>query len=146
MGKAGKCPQFFQNRGHLTAQLGISDPSQRTYQRHGTDQKRQIVEESLRPGASVARVAWSHGVNANQVFNWRKQFWAEILGAVANATANLVPVSVAESKPTTTQSKPAMETDTPAGRLRIESPRGSLVIEGQPDFLALRLALESLFE
>lgn len=128
------------------AHLGTSDPNQRTYQRHSTDQKRRIVEESLRPGASVARVARNHGVNANQVFNWRKQFREELLGAVTNATANLVPVTVTESKPTVAQRKPATETDMSTGRLRIESPRGSLVIEGQPDFLALRLVLESLFE
>lgn len=128
-------------------QPGISDPSQRTYQRHSTDQKRRIVEESLRPGASVARVARTHGINANQVFNWRKQFRDELLGAVTNAEANLVPVMVtADSKSKATSSKPATETDASAGRLRIESPRGVLVIEGQPNFLALRLALESLFE
>jgi len=35
--------------------------------------KRQIVEETLEPGASVRRVARAHGVNANQVFAWRRQ-------------------------------------------------------------------------
>lgn len=128
------------------AQPVISDPNQRTYQRHSNDQKRRIVEESLRPGASVARVARAHGVNANQVFNWRKQFREELPAAMTNATANLVPVTVTESKSTAAPSKSATETDASAGRLRIESPRGSLVIEGQPDFLALRLVLESLFE
>jgi len=36
-------------------------------------QKRRIVEEAYRPGASVADVARSHGLNANQVFNWRRR-------------------------------------------------------------------------
>jgi transposase len=31
-------------------------------------ERRRIVEETLEPGASVAR---AHGVNANQVFKWR---------------------------------------------------------------------------
>jgi len=128
------------------AQPVISNPNQRTYQRHSTDQKRRIVEESLRPGASVARVARVHGVNANQVFNWRKQFRDEILGAVANAGTDLVPVTVADNGPPTTQSKSETAPETSAGRLRIESPRGSLVIEGSPDFLALRLVLEVMFE
>jgi transposase len=35
--------------------------------------KRRIVEESLVPGASVARIARAHGVNANQVFAWRQK-------------------------------------------------------------------------
>ena len=128
------------------AQPVISNPNLRTYQRHSTDQKRRIVEESLRPGASVARVARVHGVNANQVFNWRKQFRDEILGAVANAGTDLVPVTVADNGPPTTQSKSETAPETSAGRLRIESPRGSLVIEGSPDFLALRLVLEVMFE
>jgi transposase-like protein len=40
------------------------------------EEKRQIVEEALLPGASVARVAQRHGVNANLVFNWRKLYLA----------------------------------------------------------------------
>jgi transposase len=36
-------------------------------------EKRRIIEEAFRPGASVADVARSHGLNANQVFNWRRR-------------------------------------------------------------------------
>ena len=43
--------------------------------------KRQIVEETLAPGASVARVARAHGVNANQVFGWRRQYHQGLLEA-----------------------------------------------------------------
>jgi transposase len=35
-------------------------------------EKLRIVEEAFRPGASVADVARHHGLNANQVFNWRR--------------------------------------------------------------------------
>ncbi len=31
-----------------------------------------IVEQTLKPGASVARVAMAHGVDANRVFSWRR--------------------------------------------------------------------------
>jgi Transposase len=40
-------------------------------QRWSVAERRRIVEEILAPGASVARVARAHGVNANQVFGWR---------------------------------------------------------------------------
>ena len=33
--------------------------------------RHRIVEEALKPGSSVARVARAHGVNANQVFHCR---------------------------------------------------------------------------
>lgn len=38
------------------------------------EEKRRIVEAALEPGASVARVARAHGVNANQLFGWRRLY------------------------------------------------------------------------
>lgn len=35
-------------------------------------EKRRIVDQAFRPGASAADVAREHGLNANQVFNWRR--------------------------------------------------------------------------
>jgi transposase len=35
-------------------------------------EKRRIVDEAFRPGASAADVARDYGLNANQVFNWRR--------------------------------------------------------------------------
>jgi len=49
-------------------------------QRRSIAEKRRIVEETLAPGASVARVARAHGVNANQVFGWRRLYVAGRLG------------------------------------------------------------------
>ena len=40
------------------------------------EEKRRIVEESLRPGASVAVVARRHDLNANLLFTWRRQVGA----------------------------------------------------------------------
>src|SRR5438094_8551839 len=44
------------------------------------EEKRRIVEATLAEGASVARVARAHGVNANQVFGWRRLYLAGRLG------------------------------------------------------------------
>jgi transposase-like protein len=41
-------------------------------QHRSSEERLRIVEEASVPGASVALVARSHGVNANQVFAWRK--------------------------------------------------------------------------
>ena len=49
-------------------------------QRRSIAEKRRIVEETLAPGASVARVSRVHGVNANQVFGWRRLYLAGRLG------------------------------------------------------------------
>ena len=54
-------------------------------QRRSIAEKRRIVEETLVAGASVARVARAHGVNANQVFYWRKLYQAGQLGGSSAA-------------------------------------------------------------
>jgi len=60
-------------------------------QRRSIADKRRIVEETLAEGASVARVARAHGVNANQVFGWqalldRKAWGAEARDQVASGS------------------------------------------------------------
>ena len=60
--------------------------------RRSIAEKRSIVEETLVEGASVASVARAHGVNANQLFYWRKLYQAGRLGA--SGAAQLLPVRV----------------------------------------------------
>src|ERR1700758_2976143 len=64
-----------------------------------TLERRQVVEESMRPGApSVAVIARAHGVNANQVFNWRKLYHAGRLQEKGPA-AELLPVRISDVPP-----------------------------------------------
>jgi transposase len=111
----------------------------RRYRRRSLELKRQIVEQTLVPGASVAHIAREHGVNANQVFGWRKLYREGLLGD----DAKLLPVTVIEqTRPTV--AAPAATAGTTLGRLWLESPKGCLSIDGQPDPAALRLVLEHL--
>jgi transposase-like protein len=61
-------------------------------------ERRQIVEQTLSAGVSVATVARAHGVNANQLFHWRKLYHAGLLeqapGAAASNDLRLLPVVV----------------------------------------------------
>ena len=50
-----------------------------------------IVELTLEPGASVALVARAHGVNANQVFKWRRAFERGEMPEPAAASTALLP-------------------------------------------------------
>jgi transposase len=54
-------------------------------------EKRQIVQLTMAPGASVAEVARAHGVNANQVFKWRRAFER---GELMEPCAALIPVTI----------------------------------------------------
>jgi transposase len=56
--------------------------------------KRRIVEETLVPGASVAR---AHGVNANQVFGWRQLYRQGLLERKESQTPGLLPVRVTDA-------------------------------------------------
>src|SRR5665213_3084193 len=57
-------------------------------------EKRRIVELTLAPGMSVARVAQAEGVNSHQVFQWRRAFRAGGLMERSKKTAELLPVVV----------------------------------------------------
>ncbi len=60
-------------------------------------EKRRIVELTLVPGASVALVARTHGVNANQVFKWRRTVLAKLPEHPINQIQQLLPRNLAPS-------------------------------------------------
>ena len=60
--------------------------------RRSVEERRRIVEETLQPGASVARVAQRYGVNAYQVFGWRRLYESGGLQALPEAQVKLLPV------------------------------------------------------
>jgi transposase len=65
-----------------------------TRRRHDDKLKAQVVAECSAPGASVAKVAMSHGINANVVHRWRQL--AREAGVPASAPAGeFVAVSLA---------------------------------------------------
>jgi Transposase len=51
-------------------------------QHRNIETKRKLVEATLVPGASVARVARTNGVNTNQLFSWRRQYLAGDFGTL----------------------------------------------------------------
>src|ERR1700692_1080325 len=60
-------------------------------------EKRRIAELTLEPGASVALVARAHGVNANQVFKWRRALKRGELNEPAAASTALLPVTLSSA-------------------------------------------------
>jgi transposase len=105
--------------------------------RHRSKQERRaVVEETLRPGASVAVIARRHGVNANQVFQWRKLYREGRLD-VAPPAAQLVPVRIAE---VVSDDRPTAKLC--AGVIVVEVGRARIRVEGAVDADALRLILE----
>jgi transposase len=118
-----------------------------TRRRRTVAEKRRIVEQTLEPDASVAKVARVHGVNANQVFAWRRQYRQGLLGENSE-TANLLPVHVTAtqlSKARGTRRRQAAQGMAEAGgTIYVELPTGQLRITGRVDAEALRVVLEQL--
>jgi transposase len=111
-------------------------------------EKRRIVEETLEPGASVAKVARAHGVNANQVFAWRRQYRQGLLGGEHTETASLLPVHVTGARLSKVHdagrrgtAKASVEA---AGAIQVELPKGQLRVTGCVDAQTLRVVLEQL--
>jgi len=59
-------------------------------------EKQMIVELTLQPGASVARVAQAEGVNVNQVFAWRRLHRAGKLIEDEARSSALLPVVLSD--------------------------------------------------
>lgn len=115
-------------------------PGKKKQQRRTIKERRDIVEETLVPGASVARVARRHEVNANQVFYWRKLYREGRLG-ISLATP-LLPVKVKTERPTKTRKDESAVLS--SGTMEVKLLRGTLRIAGSVDVLALRTVLECL--
>src|SRR6266851_692924 len=106
-------------------------------QRRSIAEKRRIVEETLVEGASVARVARAHGINANQVFGWRRLYRAGRLGGASTAM-KLLPVRVSESTALATgahreYSPSADRAQSMPGTIHIELRQAQVRIEGSAD-------------
>jgi transposase len=102
-------------------------------------ERRLIVAETLEAGASVARVALQHGVNANQVFQWRRLLRDGKLGAAPEHAMKLLPVSIDEEDelpPVVLVAAGAIHIELP-GKIRIS-------LEGSVDAATVCVVLKSL--
>jgi len=120
-------------------------------QRRSIAEKRRMVEETLAEGTSVARIARAHGVNANQLFGWRRLYLSGRLGE-QKPTMKLLPVRVSGSLPPVTShatgvGSASIEVAPPqpiAGRIHIELQQAQISIEGDADPGLVRVLLECL--
>ncbi len=124
-------------------------------ERRSIAQKRAIVEATFAPGASVARVARAHGVNANQVFGWRRLYLAGRLGQPVVRPRALLPVTVSDSaagaaiiqvEPSEAAPSNAIGavSSAPSCTIQIKLRKAHLRIEGHADPALLRAVLECL--
>lgn len=108
--------------------------------------KRRIVRLSVEPGASVARIALEHQLNANLVFKWRRDHLRSLAKPITRE-AKLLPVHV-DARSALIEAAPiaAASTAKPArlGAIELDLPGGRVRINGAVDGEALRLVVQLL--
>ena len=108
-------------------------------------ERRAIVEETLKPGSSVSLVARAHDVNANQVFKWRRQYRDGHL-EIPTASNALLPVKICDTPPKVGRppiTRRQRKTRT-AGVIEIDLGHARVRIEGAADPDCVQAALERL--
>jgi len=90
--------------------------SSRKRRRYEAELKARILAECNAPGASVAKVAMAHGINANIVHGWRKLVR---VAAAESVAGQFVPVAVA----------PTVSRATDERSIEIELRRGGITVK-----------------
>ena len=95
----------------------MNEAKKKTRRLHSAELKQQIIAQCAEPGASVASIALSYGINANVVHKWRREAGGALPALQAPA---FVPVPL---PPAACSPGPALAPD-----LRIELRRGATTV------------------
>lgn len=132
----------------MTSEISQTMPLRQQRCQYDPAFKHSLVEQTLVPGASVARIAREHGINANQLFKWRRQF---LLGKPAlpaprdssPSAISLLPVTIATEEQASVAS-PSLAVPSESGQIEIMLAGGTVRIQGAVDTTMLQLVLSSL--
>jgi transposase len=102
-----------------------SDSARRRRRPWSDEEKRQIVAETLAPGASVSIVARRHDLNANMLFTWRRQMGPSALRPAGEAVTFVPATITTEAAPTAPPEPPVV------GRMEIVLADGDRIIMGK---------------
>ena len=94
----------------------MDNGERRKRRRYSRELKAQILAECEAPGTSVAKIALSHGINANVVHGWRKL--AREAQVAPTLQSEFVPVAIAASPPEP-RSSPGIEVELRRGAVTI---------------------------
>ena len=125
----------------MTSETSETSPVQQRRRRYDAAFKRAIVEQTLAPGASVARIAREHDINANQLFKWRRQFLLE--GSAASGPAEPTPSAIS-LLPVTVVGEETAAPPSPPGQIEVQLAGGTIRVQGVVDSATLQVVLSSL--
>jgi len=112
----------------------VASPARRTRRRYSVQFRRDVVEQTLAPGVSIAAIALEHRLNTNLLFKWRRDHLRELAGAID--APKMLPVTIEKAPGKAeggTRSVGVIEIEMSAGRIRLK---------GSVDADSLRTVLE----
>ncbi|MBV8501914.1 MAG: transposase [Paucibacter sp.] len=122
-----------------------SQAPRRRRRNHSPELKRDLVERSLAPGASVAAIALEAGINANLLFTWRRARLDAARATPPSGDAVLLPVQLqAPPPPPPPHAEASAATRPSAGLIEVEFHGARVRVRGVPDEAALRSVLLAL--
>jgi transposase len=106
--------------------------------------KRELVERSLQPGASVSGIALENGINTNMLFRWRREHLraGSRVRVHSAAQAVLLPVKLAAA-PAEHEAKSPIS-PLPAGVIEIDIGAARVRLRGPVDDANVRCVLHTL--
>lgn len=117
--------------------------------RYPLEYKRQVVQESLSPGASIAGVALAHGINANMLHNWRWQYRRGDFGALSSlptfVSVHMAPDGASSTmKPNLPVKNVDGKGDARPSEIELVFNAARVVIRGAADPATLRCVIDAL--
>lgn len=92
-------------------------PTRKGRPNHPLEFKRTLAQRACEPGVSVSKLAQEHGINANQLFKWRRHYRA---GLFDTGQAPLLPITVIDAPKEAAAAQPSPLPGTPATQRGIE--------------------------
>ena len=125
--------------------------AKRRRREHSPALKRELIERSLQPGASVSGIALDSGINANLLFKWRR----EHLRANGRAMISTAPTAKPVLLPVTIESPMAQVAAAPTppppptsrantGSIEIDIGGARVRLRGAVDETSVRVVLQAL--
>jgi len=119
---------------------------------HSPTLKRELIERSLQPGASVSGIALDSGINANLLFKWRREHLRAngraLISTAASAAPVLLPVKIESPMPQVVAA-PAAPPAPPTSRgkvgsIEIDIGGARITLRGTVDPNSVRAVLQAL--
>ena len=125
--------------------------AKRRRREHSPALKRELIERSLQPGASVSGIALDSGINANLLFKWRREHLRANARAVVTATSTakpvLLPVAIESPMSQVTaapEPAPSPTSRTDIGSIEVDIGGARVRLRGAIDEASVRVVLLAL--